>query len=435
MKRKLITQIKNEWRSNTWLAVELLIVSVVLWYVSDLITYQMALRMEPMGVDSENVYELQLRILSPTSPSYITPAPEEGETAEKAAARANREAYAEIINRLRALPYVKAVGGANSLPYNYNFHGWPIDVHTQFGDTLKQISYLNNIKVTEDYPKVFNLHGINGETPGQLSEILKEGKFIITSNAAGRYTSNAQVDPHSLVNRKVTQGDNETEYVIGAVVPPIKRNEYESAYHATVLKPSAVPSVTSIVVRVNDGEGGEKLAQYVGSMQGQKELSVINLYPVRLESIKHKRDILHRDQDAGIRNFVLAMLFLLITVFLGLLGSFWFRTQQRVKEIAIRKVNGASNANIFRRLISEGLLLLVMVYPVVMVIEALLVHYEIQTSAIIYSQISEMKVAWLRGLCESLAVFVMMAVMIMAGIYFPARKAMRVEPAEVLRGE
>lgn len=35
MFKKLFTQIKNEWRSNLWLALEMLIVSVVLWFVVD----------------------------------------------------------------------------------------------------------------------------------------------------------------------------------------------------------------------------------------------------------------------------------------------------------------------------------------------------------------------------------------------------------------
>lgn len=36
MNKKLFTQIKNEWRSNLWLVTELLLVSVVLWYIVEL---------------------------------------------------------------------------------------------------------------------------------------------------------------------------------------------------------------------------------------------------------------------------------------------------------------------------------------------------------------------------------------------------------------
>ena len=54
MTKKLFTQIKNEWRSNTWLALELLVVSVVMWYIVDYIYTQVATAMEPKGFDLHN---------------------------------------------------------------------------------------------------------------------------------------------------------------------------------------------------------------------------------------------------------------------------------------------------------------------------------------------------------------------------------------------
>ena len=33
MTKKLLVQIKNEWRDDMWLALELLVVSVVMWFV------------------------------------------------------------------------------------------------------------------------------------------------------------------------------------------------------------------------------------------------------------------------------------------------------------------------------------------------------------------------------------------------------------------
>ena len=37
MQKKLFTQIRNEWCSNLWLMLELLVVSVVLWFFIDLL--------------------------------------------------------------------------------------------------------------------------------------------------------------------------------------------------------------------------------------------------------------------------------------------------------------------------------------------------------------------------------------------------------------
>ena len=33
MNKKLLAQIKNEWRTNLWLGIELLLVSVVMWWI------------------------------------------------------------------------------------------------------------------------------------------------------------------------------------------------------------------------------------------------------------------------------------------------------------------------------------------------------------------------------------------------------------------
>ena len=42
MNKKLFTQIRNEWRSNLWLALELLVASVVMWYIIDLLYCRVA---------------------------------------------------------------------------------------------------------------------------------------------------------------------------------------------------------------------------------------------------------------------------------------------------------------------------------------------------------------------------------------------------------
>ena len=51
MTKKLFTQIRNEWKSNLWLLAELLVVSVVLWYVIDNLYCKYAIHSEPLGFD------------------------------------------------------------------------------------------------------------------------------------------------------------------------------------------------------------------------------------------------------------------------------------------------------------------------------------------------------------------------------------------------
>ena len=70
MNKKLFTQIRNEWRSNLWLALELLVVSVVMWYIIDLLYCRLATYMEPRGFDTEHCYLITMGVLTDKSPDY-----------------------------------------------------------------------------------------------------------------------------------------------------------------------------------------------------------------------------------------------------------------------------------------------------------------------------------------------------------------------------
>ena len=123
------------------------------------------------------------------------------------------------------------------------------------------------------------------------------------------------------------------------------------------------------------------------------------------------------------------MAFLMLNIFLGLLGTFWFRTQQRRGEIALHKINGATNRAVFARLMSEGMLLLLVITPLALAVDYVLASAELNS--------------WRNGttleperllLCAALA-FVFIALMILIGIWYPARRAMKVQPAEALHDE
>lgn len=125
----------------------------------------------------------------------------------------------------------------------------------------------------------------------------------------------------------------------------------------------------------------------------------------------------------------MGMGFLLLNIFLGLLGTFWFRTQQRRSEIALHKAHGATDRAIFIRLLSEGILLLAIVTPVALLIDYNLANLELN------SWRNGTTLEWGRLLLCAAISFVLIALMIIIGIGIPARKAMKVQPAEALHDE
>lgn len=107
--KNLLTQIKNEWRSNLFLLVELLLVFAVLWYIVDWVTVTARVYRAPMGFDTEHCYNLSFSTLTSKSALYNPELTVED----------NIDALLEITERLRHRPGVEAVSiSQNCYPYN-----------------------------------------------------------------------------------------------------------------------------------------------------------------------------------------------------------------------------------------------------------------------------------------------------------------------------
>lgn len=121
MKRNLITQIKNEWRDNLWLIIELMIVSVAVWMLCVFLNMAVRYKFEEKGFDTEDVYKIAIRTLPETSPEYIN-------NGEKTWSD-NMSDRRMLINRIRKSPYVEAAAfSSNALPYQFNYMGNELNI-------------------------------------------------------------------------------------------------------------------------------------------------------------------------------------------------------------------------------------------------------------------------------------------------------------------
>ena len=114
-----------------------------------------------------------------------------------------------------------------------------------------------------------------------------------------------------------------------------------------------------------------------------------------------------------------------------LLGSdwyIWFRTQHRRREVALRMAMGSSRRGIFLRLMGEGILLLT-----VAAIPALIIAFNVGIAELV--DISKMQFTVDRFLIAAILTWLLMALMIIVGIWYPAYKAMQLQPADALHDE
>ena len=412
MTKKLLTQIKNEWLSNLWLALELLVVSVVMWYVVDYLYTRAATYLEPRGFNIEHCYLIELGELTPKGPDYMPDKSRDDTHAD----------IAELVERLRRRPEVEAVSlSQNSYPYNGSNSSGEVRY-----DTLQSPEWTIRRMVTPDFVRVFRYQGTRGETPEQLAEMLERGEFLASDNLYRKYD-------HKLTEfvgkRFQLFGDTTKTYQLGAALQNVRYHDYDQARssYCFLAKQSFYYVGLELCVRVREGQDNNFITKLKEDSESQFRIG--NLF---ISEIRSFHDIRRNFQQAwtnDIRNYVMGMGFLLLNIFLGLLGTFWFRTQQRRSEIALHKAHGATDGAIFRRLLSEGLLLLAVVTPIALVIDWNLAHLELN------SWRNGTTLEWDRLLLCAGISFVLMALMIAIGIGIPARKAMKVQPAEALHDE
>ena len=416
MNKKLFAQIKNEWRSNIWLAVELLLVSVVMWWITDALYVRLAVYFEPRGFNTEHCYRIEMGELTEKSPDYI---------------KQNRKAYEadilELAERLRHRPDIEAVSlSVNSFPYNGN-NG---TIHVQLaGDTLVAKDWVIRRQVTPDFVRVFQYQGANGETPEQLAEMLERGEILVSDNLFSS-TYNRPLPMTNYVGKRFHLNRDTTSSVrLGASLKVVRYSDFDQGKYSRsmVYKLDWFDKDQELCVRVRP----EHDVDFINKLKADSESQyrVGNIFISEVRSFKDIRRNFQQGSYNEMRNNITIMVFLLVNIFLGLLGTFWFRTQQRKSEIALHKAHGATNPMVFTRLLSEGWLLLLIITPLALLVDLNIAHAELN------SWLNGTTLEWDRLLICAGISFALMALMIAIGIGIPAKKAMKIDPAEALHGE
>ena len=122
------------------------------------------------------------------------------------------------------------------------------------------------------------------------------------------------------------------------------------------------------------------------------------------------------------------MVFLLINIFFGIIGTFWLRTQYRQGESGIRMALGANHLTLKQYLYSEGLCLLLLTLPFTLLFAFNMIHFNIP-------DVYRMPYTVGRFLLTFGGTYLLLAIMIVLGILFPMRKISKIEPAEALHYE
>lgn len=415
MIKHIIKLIWNQRKSNSWLLGELLLVSVCLWYVVDYFLVLLGGFSMPLGFDIDHVYQFQFSAREEGAEGYLSP--------EEHPATAGEDVWAAV-ERLRRHPAVEEVAVSQfGVPYTEINNYVPLA-----RDTASHFLPCRYYRASPEYFKVYRIPWAEGKQEDVESRF--SGNYIIVSRDAAEWI----FDGEAALNREVWTNEGQS-LPLAAVTEEARPDEfcrvtprvYLSYTEADVKEEEAqgLPWV-EVSVRVKPEADRNFVEEFMRRDAGQMEVG--NVYLQNIQPVSTVREDALRENKSEMNTRLSILFFLLMNIFLGIVGTFWFRTRHRQGEMGLRMALGSTRPQLRRVVVGEGLLLLVFAFVPALIIAANITYLDLTNTQVMDNSL------W-RFLSGIVLTFALMALMIVAGIWYPASEAARIEPAESLHYE
>lgn len=419
MIKHLLTLIWNQRNGNVWIFLELLLVTAMLWVMADSLLVDTYTYRQPIGVDTQHTYLLSYGLTDDATELGI---------------EQNTQATQDLLQLLRNLrqcPEVEAVSLSSiAVPYTYS-RGWsglmPVE------DTASA-SYAYRVRYVDlEYFRVFKVKDKEGrplydqvlKNPGEivLSETLDE---IFFPEGSGRTRREVKWDPKSTESMKVC-----------AVSAPLKEMDFDTYqptyYYVWRTEQDFLDEVAEndirlykCLFRMKKDYSQQEMETFL--QQESERLQVGNVYVSSVKPISEYRADMLKPRLDNQKKKIAMVGFMLVNIFFGIVGTFWLRTQSRRAEIGLRAALGASKRQLRRELFLEGLFLLALTLPFLLIFLVNMLYLDMpDTYRLAYT--------WWRFLITLSVSYLLMGGMIYLGIRIPANKITRMNPAETLHYE
>lgn len=422
MIKHIWTIIWNQRRNNGWIFMELALVFGVLCVMMDSFLVEFCTYNKPLGFDITNVYKVNIGKISSDIPGYVP---------DSSLVTTEGEDLLRLVDNIRQAKEVEEVCLAYSAcPYTWS-NRWAQLVRAD-ADTSVKPNYYQMFTVSPHYFDVFRISDQEGRPARPVVEqnsgdiVLSED--MVTSLFAGQ----------SGVGKQVKWSNKSTNSMtVAAVTSPIRQNEFEKSapcfYQLMRTDEDIVEFVNEMkaqnmdcLVRMNDGFRKEEMDGFLEAM-GER-LTVNNLYVSCVIPLEEQRPVILKSRTDNLKKKMVLVGFMLVNVFFGIVGTFWLRTQSRRGEMGLRSAIGASHGMLKRHLNQEGLLLLVFTIPLILVFMLNMIYFDLPDTG-------RLPYTWWRLLVVVGGAFLLLAGMIRVGIWLPARKITKMNPAEALHYE
>ena len=327
--------------------------------------------------------------------------------------------YTEIMNRIRALPGVSAVGSTSNVLFPGEMYKVPFVIEGREAEFAAQKPLLPHGEATPDFFRAMGIPLLRGrvftdaDTPQNASPVA-----IINHVMAQRYWPDE--DPIGQQFKFNDPNFKSPSFAIVGVVGDVHQDGLEKSAGPMAYLPTPGWFTDDLVVR-STSDAKTLLAAIRDQVKGvDKNLLVDHFALVSSILSAHESQ---RKFDAWLLGAFAFIALLLAAV--GIYGTVSYWVKQRTQEIGIRVALGAQRKDIFGLVVTRGIALIVA--GLVIGIAAALAVTRILATMLFGVQPTDP--------FTYTAVTLLLATVGLAACYFPARRAMRVDPMVALRYE
>ena len=419
-----------------WIFTELAIVTMILWVLIDVSTVFLYNKSLPTGYDNDRLCQVDIRTYSEDDSMYN----EEYGT---------EEACNENIERiLRKVRNYEGVENATYIFTSWQYLGtsgvqaYTIKSGNEAVDSLIKPIHVMRFHLNTNYFETYGIETAEGSpSPEELSKLnFAWNDVVVTEDVVKRFFGK-----ENAVGKKLFFIDWKKDTIwcpIKAVVKDVRHQSYRPN-SALIFRPLLKPELydyCKLVVRV---KAGVDMSDFLKGFDEfvNKELNVGNFYAQKVESLN---EIIRLTEVSYVTlNDITLILtvFFLINLSLGVVGTFWLQTRDRVEEMGVLRTFGATKWNIRIMLLGEGFVLSTLaVFVGCMLYLQIALHTELVGTSLgmLYDIGTNLTDSWILHFGEhfmivSLLCYVVITITMLIGIYIPARSISNVNPIEALR--
>jgi putative ABC transport system permease protein len=423
-------------KSNTWILIELIVVFSILWFCSGFVYDRAKRYFEPVGFDIDHVYMLEFDYQKDIKKADFND-------------EALSEAGITIFDRVKKNPMIEEA--CYTLGHSYPYSGsYSSNVFYKNGNLRDSINFSASIReVSPEFFDVFRIKFQKGKTFNP-DEAFSGKHVIVSPDRENRFydedislmevliKNEWNPEAYGLWSKKKPETEEEWNHFnkliiksmcpVDGTVEKIKRDDYGD-YERIVFNPmdknklNRVNGWAVISVRAKAGADKDFPAKFRKEMKEQ-----LNVAPFELVGVKPYKDIRsewNKEKNEEMQTTFVVVFFLLINVFLGILGTFRFRTNARRGEIGLRCALGSGKSKIRQLLLGETFALLFLSS-----IPGTIIALNIQLTGVT----SKLGITTPSVLTYFITFFTML-IIVWLGTWYPAKKASEIQPAEALHYE